>query len=150
MFLHTELETLLPYFDKLTAETKPLWGSMTAQRMVEHLTDTLLIACGENPQSLVIPEDKIPGMLRFLDSDKPMAKDIQVPFALPDTLLRHEELELAVDEYVDIYLQFEELYESNPELTHIHPYYGPLNHAQWTRLHSKHVTHHFTQFGLVE
>jgi len=108
MFLHTELETLLPYFDKLTAETKPLWGSMTAQRMVEHLTDTLLIACGENPQSLVIPEDKIPGMLRFLDSDKPMAKE-----------------------------------------THVHPYYGPLNHDQWTRLHSKHVTHHFTQFELI-
>jgi hypothetical protein len=127
MFLQTELETLLPYFDKLTAETKPLWGSMTAQRMVEHLTDTLLIACGENTQSLVIP----------------------VPFALPDTPLRHEELELAVDEYVDIYLQFEELYESNPELRNVHPYYGPLNHAQWTRLHSKHVTHHFTQFGLI-
>jgi len=117
MFLNTELDTLLPYFGKLTSESKPLWGKMSAQRMVEHLTDTLLIACGKNPQFILIPEDKIPGMLRFLETDKPMAKDILVPFALPDT--------------------------------QIHPYYGPLNHTQWIRLHSKHITHHFTQFELL-
>jgi len=149
MFLNTELDTLLPYFGKLTSESKPLWGKMSAQRMVEHLTDTLLIACGKNPQFILIPEDKIPGMLRFLETDKPMAKDILVPFALPDTPLRNETLELAVKEYLDIYLQFKELYESTPGLTQIHPYYGPLNHTQWTRLHSKHITHHFTQFQLL-
>ena len=149
MFLHTELETLLPYFDKLTAETKPLWGSMSAQRMVEHLTDTLLIACGENPQSLLIDEEKLPSMLRFLESDKPMAKEIQVPFASADMPLRHEEIELAIDEYIDVYLTFEELYENNPELTNVHPYYGSLNYAQWKRLHAKHLTHHFQQFGLL-
>ena len=149
MFLDIELEVLLPYFEKLTENTQPLWGAMSAQRMVEHLTDTLRIACGENPQNLVIEEEKLPTMLRFLESDKPMAKEIQVPFALPNTPLRNEELELAVDEYVDVWLQFEDVYASNPELTHVHPYYGALNESQWRRLHSKHVTHHFTQFGLI-
>jgi hypothetical protein len=149
MFVDTELEVVLPILDKLTESTPALWGKMSAQRMVEHLVDVLRIATGENPQGLLIDEEKLPSMLRFLESDKPMAKEIQVPFATADMPLRHEEIELAIDEYIDVYLAFEELYESNPELTNVHPYYGPLNYEQWKRLHAKHLTHHFQQFGLI-
>ena len=149
MFVDTELEVVLPIFDKLRETTPALWGSMSSQRMVEHLVDVIRIAIGENPQPLLIDEEKLPSMLRFLESDKPMAKEIQVPFATADMSLRHEEIELAIDEYIDVYLTFEELYENNPDLTHIHPYYGPLNYAQWKRLHAKHLTHHFNQFGLI-
>ena len=149
MFVDTELEVVLPIFDKLTETTPALWGTMTSQRMVEHLVDVIRIATGENPQALLINEEKLPSMLRFLESDKPMAKEIQVPFATADMPLRHEEIELAIDEYIDVYLTFEELYENNPELTNVHPYYGSLNYAQWKRLHAKHLTHHFQQFGLL-
>lgn len=149
MFVDTELEVVLPIFDKLTESTPALWGTMSAQRMVEHLVDVIRIATGENPQALLIDEEKLPSMLRFLESDKPMAREIQVPFATSEMPLRHEEIELAIDEYIDAYLAFEELYESNPELTHVHPYYGPLNFDQWKRLHAKHLTHHFNQFGLI-
>ncbi|MCE3297094.1 MAG: hypothetical protein K0R65_2808 [Crocinitomicaceae bacterium] len=148
-FIEPNLENILPYLEKLTPETKALWGSMSAQRMVEHLTDTLRIATGENPQKMEIPEDRIERMLGFLDSDKPMAQNIEVPFATTDMELRHEELELAVDEFVDAWLHFEELYEENPDHKEAHPYYGPLNYDQWQRLNSKHLTHHFTQFGLI-
>lgn len=149
MFVDTELEVVLPILDKLTESTPALWGTMSSQRMVEHLVDVIRIATGENPQALLIDEEKLPSMLRFLESDKPMAKEIQVPFATADMPLRHEEIELAIDEYIDVYLAFEELYESNPELTNVHPYYGPLSFEQWKRLHAKHLTHHFQQFGLI-
>ena len=149
MFVATELEVVLPIFDKLTATTPALWGMMSSQRMVEHLVDVIRIATGENTQGLLIDEEKLPSMLRFLESDKPMAKEIQVPFATADMPLRHEEIELAIDEYIDVYLTFEELYENNPDLTNVHPYYGPLNFDQWKRLHAKHLTHHFNQFGLI-
>jgi hypothetical protein len=149
MFVDTELEVVLPIFDKLTETTPPLWGTMSSQRMVEHLVDVIRIATGENPQALLIDVEKLPSMLRFLASDKPMARDIQVPFATSEMPLRHEEIELAIDEYIDVYLAFEELYESNPELTNVHPFYGPLNFEQWKRLHAKHLTHHFNQFGLI-
>lgn len=148
-FIQTDLETILSYLNALTPDSKAQWGTMNAQRMVEHLTDTLRIATGKNPQSLLVPEDKLDKMLAFLDSDKPMAKEIQVPFATPEMKLRHEEIELAIDEFVEEWLEFEELYESNPECREVHPYYGPLNKAQWERLHAKHLTHHFEQFGLI-
>jgi hypothetical protein len=148
-FIETDLETILTLLNKLTPDTKPQWGSMTAQRMVEHLTDTIQIATGKNPQELLVPEDRLPKMLLFLESDKPMAQNIEVPFALPETSVRNEELELAIDEFVEEYLEFMEMYENDDTLAHIHPYYGPLKYEQWQRLHQKHLSHHFHQFGLI-
>lgn len=148
-FIETDLETILNYLNKLTPEARPAWGTMSAQRMVEHLTDTIRIATGKNPQELLIPEDRIPRMLQFLDSEKPMAKDIQVPFATSEMSLRNEELELAVDEFVEEFLEFQELYEGNPGHTELHPYYGHLNYEQWLRLHQKHLSHHLKQFDLL-
>lgn len=149
MFIETDLESVLSHLNKLTAETKPSWGKMSAQRMVEHLTDTLRIATGENPQELIIPEDKVERMVAFLYTDKPMAQNMEVPFAKEGTPLRNEELELAIDEFVDVYLEFQELFAQNPELKTVHAYYGPLNYEQWDLLNKKHLTHHFTQFGIL-
>ncbi len=148
-FIEPNLETILPILEKLTQDKKPLWGKMSAQRMVEHLTDTLKIATGEGPQELVIEEDKITRMLAFLDSDKEMAQNITVPFADENEVLRHEEIELAIDEFIETFLYFEEIYEINSELTEIHPFYGPLNFEQWQKLNAKHLTHHFKQFELL-
>lgn len=152
MFIASDLETLLSHLNRLTPDMQPQWGYMSAQRMVEHLTDTLRIATGKNPQKLEIPEDRIGRMQEFLASDKPMAHNISVPFATPEMNadLRNEELELAIDEFVDEWLFFEELFEQHPEKTALHPYYGELNYEQWVRLSQKHHTHHFTQFGLIE
>ncbi|WP_343748352.1 DUF1569 domain-containing protein [Fluviicola sp.] len=149
MFIETDLESVLAHLNKLTPETTPEWGKMSAQRMVEHLTDTIRIATGEAPQELIIPEDKIERMVAFLYSDKPMARNIEVPFAKADTPLRNEELELAVDEFVEAYLEFQELFAANPDLKTVHAFYGPLNYEQWDLLNKKHLTHHFTQFGIL-
>ena len=149
MFIETDLETVLSHLNKLTPEKKPAWGKMSAQRMVEHLTDTLRIATGENPQELIIPEEKVERMVAFLYTDRPMAQNIEVPFARENTPLRNEELELAIDEFVDVYLEFQELFAGNPELKTVHAYYGPLNYEQWDLLNKKHLTHHFTQFGIL-
>lgn len=139
----------MTHLNKLTPDAKPAWGKMSAQRMVEHLTDTIRIATGENPQELLIPEEKIERMVAFLYNDKPMAQNMEVPFAKEGTPLRNEELELAIDEFVDVYLEFQELFAQNPELKTTHAFYGPLAYEQWDLLNKKHLTHHFTQFGIL-
>lgn len=148
-FISTNLETLLPLFEKLKADQMPLWGTMKAQRMIEHLSDTLKIAVGEVVYPLEMPEDKLESMVAFIKSDKPMARNSKVCFAPDNAPLRHEEMELAIDEYVERWIDLEAYYSINPKLTNSHPYYGPLNSEQWNRLHSKHLTHHLEQFGLI-
>jgi hypothetical protein len=143
------LENILKTLDKLKVDKKPLWGSMSAQRMVEHLTDTIRIANGKNPQSLAIPEEKIEKMQGFLETDKPMARNIEVPFAGKNIPLRNDELETAIDEFAEEWLDFEFVFESTENHLALHPFYGNLNYRQWLLLNDKHLNHHFEQFGLI-
>ncbi len=143
--LENTIETLM----KLKPNTKPQWGSMSAQRMVEHLTDTIRVATGKNPQPLLIPEDKIEKMQGFLETDKSMARNVEVPFAPKNVALRNEDTELAIDEFVEEWILFEDLYNTNPALRTNHSFYGELNFQQWQKLNDKHLNHHFEQFGLI-
>jgi hypothetical protein len=150
MFIAPTLESVLPLLEKLDQHTTPLWGSLTAQGMIEHLTDSIHLANGNAPfTQLLIPEEKIESMQRFLSSDKEMMRNIEVPFAPKNRVIRHEEIDLAIDELVDAWMQFEEHFEENPTKTENHPFYGQLNYEQWLLLHKKHLTHHFKQFGLI-
>lgn len=147
-FIEPNIEIILTHLNQLNASKKPLWGTMNAQRMVEHLTDLLLISI-DNKLNLLIKEEEIPKMQHLLESDRTMPKELEVPFADKNTPLRNDELDLAIDEMVETFLLFEEFFEKNPSTRTLHPYYGKLNFSQWKRLHSKHITHHFEQFGLI-
>jgi hypothetical protein len=65
-FIEPNLEVILQHLEKLSADTTHLWGEMSAQRMVEHLSDSLQMAVGKNTFPLEIPEDRIPRMKEFL------------------------------------------------------------------------------------
>ncbi len=144
-----DLEAMLAQLSTLQAHTSPSWGQMIPQRMVEHLADALYMSIGQGDYTLEVPEERIERMQAWLESDKPMAKDVQVSFATPNTPLRNDELETAIDEFTDAYLSFLEHYEENENATALHPFYGQLNYAQWQQLHTKHFAHHFEQFGLI-
>jgi hypothetical protein len=144
-----DLEAMLAQLSTLEAHTSPSWGQMSPQRMVEHLADALYMSMGQGDHTLEVPEERIERMQAWLESDKPMAKDVQVSFATPNTPLRNDELETAIDEFTDAFLSFLEYYEGNEQASALHPFYGQLNYAQWQRLHTKHFAHHFEQFGLI-
>lgn len=148
-FIELDITELIPLLDKLDPNTKPLWGNMSAQRMIEHLSDSIRVSSGKDFFPMEVPEDRIERMLAFLDSEKPMAKNISVSFAPADVELRNEEIELAIDEFLLEWIDFENHFAENPDTKEVHPYYGPLNYEQWLRLHAKHFTHHFEQFGLI-
>jgi hypothetical protein len=40
--------------------------------------------------------------------------------------------------------------EEKKEALPINPTFGPLNKEEWLQFHKKHLTHHFTQLGLIE
>lgn len=148
MSFDLSLESMLERLNKLKVDTPAQWGIMQAQQMVEHLSEMLRMSTGKLQLSLEIEEDRIERMQAFLRSDKPMAKNIKVAFVSEQPKLRNEELELAIDEFVDEWLFFEETYSDHPEFTALHPYYGELNEELWRLLHAKHFAHHFEQFGI--
>jgi len=149
-FIETDLSTFLEVFKKLEATTKPIWGNMSSQRMVEHLTDGINMSRGLGNHQLAVPAEKAEQLKQFLYTDKQMAQNIQVPFAMPDTTLRNADLEDAIDEFTITWVDYEEEKEIEPEKLAIHPFYGNLTREEWLKVHAKHFTHHFKQFGLME
>ena len=148
MFIEPNIEVILSLLSKLEDGSKHLWGEMSAQRMVEHLADALKVSNGKLKVEMAVSEDKLDSMVSFLLSYKPMAKNIEVSFAGKNVPLRHEEMDLAIDEVVEEWIDFDELFSSQDGLKISHPYYGTLDFEQWLRLHAKHFTHHFEQFGV--
>ncbi len=149
-FVSLELEDLLNALNKLEQETKPNWGNMSAQQMVEHLNESIQMSMNPNHGiPLQITPDKIDGMQQFLASDKPIIQNFKAIFAPENPPLKYEEIELAIDDFVDIWLTFEDYSNENPDAIVLHPYYGDLTIAQWKRMHQKHFSHHFTQFGIL-
>ena len=148
-FVQADLCAFLEILENLDEKKSASWGKMTPQRMIEHLCDCIYMSCGIGNHEVLIPEEKIKGMQAFLISDKEMPQNIQVPFAKENTPLRNTDIELALDEFTMAWVDFEEIYSEDSKKTALHPYYGNLNYEQWLLLHSKHFTHHFTQFGLV-
>ena len=148
-FVQADLCAFLEILENLDEKKSASWGKMTPQSMIEHLSDCIYMSCGIGNHELLIPEEKIKGMQAFLISDKEMPQNIQVPFAKENTPLRNTDIEIAIDEFTMAWVDFEEMYSEDQKKTALHPYYGNLNYEQWLLLHSKHFTHHFTQFGLM-
>ena len=141
---------MLAVLNGLTPNQKPLWGKMKAQEMVEHLSDMLMMSRGTGNFTIDVDAETIARRQQFLSSDKEMAKNIAVPFTKEIIELRHDELELALDEFAEEWINFTEYYENNPSASVIHPYYGDLDFNLWLKMHDKHFMHHFKQFGLIE
>lgn len=148
-FIEADLAVYVQLLQKLSPETPALWGNMSAQRMVEHLTDSINMARGIGEYKLEVPEETALKLKQFIYTDKPMAHNIQVTFATPETQLRNADLDDAVDEFTLTWVDFMDEAEEMPNLETLHPYYGMLNREDWLKLHAKHFTHHIQQFGLA-
>jgi oxepin-CoA hydrolase/3-oxo-5,6-dehydrosuberyl-CoA semialdehyde dehydrogenase len=48
---------------------------------------------------------------------------------------------------VDNYYNY---FNENPDAVLMNPTFGELNKDEWEQFHKKHLTHHLTQFGLIE
>ena len=147
-FLSPDLATFLGKLKHLSSDSKPEWGSMNAQQMIEHLSNSIDLSTGIIQGQLSIAEDKVERALSFLHSEKPFPRGFKVNYAPENPPLRNENLDAAIDKLAMKWVAFEEYFISQPEARNIHPVYGNLDHEGWLRVHSKHFTHHFTQFNL--
>lgn len=147
-FIEPKLNSVLEKIDHLDEKMQPIWGQMSAQRMIEHLSDTLLLSYTDHKFPQVIPEEKVHKAQRFIFSDLPMPKNFEVPFASNDIPLRNSNFINAIEEFKDCWIEFEEYFKTHTEKKTLHPNFGYLSYDQWLRIHSKHVTHHLNQFGI--
>ena len=138
---------------KLTLESKPAWGIMTPQHMVEHLEYTYKIASGELQDfDISTPEKYLEKLQDSLYNYEKFPANSNFPHLKKDTLgsLIHPDLETAVAKFLqqrDRYLDF---FTQNPDAVLKNLVFGELNKYQWYLLERKHLNHHFEQFNLLD
>ncbi len=141
---------LVPLLRQIPTETRPAWGKMTFQQMIEHYTDSVRIASGKiTVPEVVTPEDQLPKYQQFLMSDKPFRENTLNPL-MPATPapVRNKSVEDALVELQSEIDRFFSAFEANEHLITLNPFFGELNYQMNVQLLHKHAIHHLRQFGV--
>jgi len=132
----------------LQPDTPPLWGSFSAQHMVEHLVEQVEYTNGKKTGTCErSPEDAARSKQRGIYTDSPIPKNIVLN--PPPVGFRYPDMTTAIGQLMQELKDFD-VYFQTPGATSIHGGFGPLTGPEWRIWHSKHFTHHFRQFGLLQ
>ena len=142
--------TVLSALDKLKADSKARWGTMTAKQMLIHLIQSSKMMHLENTK-LVIKEKYIEKAIAFLYTDKPISRGIEIPkdigYNFDDGIA--EDIKVTKEDLINSTNTMLSFLSENTDFKAIHPFFGELNTQQWLLFHKKHFTHHLSQFGLM-
>jgi hypothetical protein len=125
------------------ADRAPLWGDMTAPRMVAHLADAMRMALGD----LHVPQKRMP--LRYPPLKQLVLYVVPFPRGAPTA---RELIDRAPGDIDAERRAIDGLLERLGARTRdapapAHPIFGPLTVRQWGVLGYKHTDHHLRQFG---
>ncbi len=147
-FLKEQVPVLI---DTLQNEALPKWGKMTAHHMVEHMSMSFILANGKiKVQEFITDVERLPAMKRFILGDSPFKENTKSP-VLSDELsaLRYGNLDEARFIFKRELQNIFNAYETDEYLVLRNPLFGDLNYQEQIGLITKHVKHHFNQFGLL-
>lgn len=141
-------ETFAKRLESLTENTPRQWGTMNATQMLAHLNEAFRIALGMKPardlSTWFSRNIMFYAGVYMLPS---FPKDLKGP--------REQDIIRSKIEIKDFYtelafmLKFMEILAEREDgkLKH-HPMFGALNKKQWADLFTRHIDHHFKQFGV--
>ncbi|MBT8308869.1 MAG: phenylacetic acid degradation bifunctional protein PaaZ, partial [Flavobacteriaceae bacterium] len=151
-FVEMTNEKIEECLSKLTKETKPKWGSMSAQHMIEHLEFNYRIASGEIQNFEIKTAERILEKVHnTLYNYEKMPHDHMYPLAEESKIheLKYTSIEDALEKMKAARIAYLEFFEVNPEAKINNAVFGEMNRYEWYLLERKHLNHHFEQFGLI-
>ncbi|MCB0464350.1 MAG: phenylacetic acid degradation bifunctional protein PaaZ [Aequorivita sp.] len=151
-FIEMTDEKVEELLNKLTEETKPKWGIMTPQHMLEHLEYTYKIGSGKIQDFEVATPEKILEKVHasLYNYDK-FPRNTNFPLLEKDTLdsLKHPDLATAKEKFLEEREAYKNYFKENPDAKLNNLVFGEMNRYEWYLLERKHLNHHFEQFGLI-
>lgn len=140
-------EVVIKRIDKLTSNSQPLWGKMSAPQMLAH--------CCVSYEYVFDNKHKTPGkfmkfMLKMFVKNKVVS---EVPYpknstTAPDFIIKGDrDFELEKSRLKEYIHRTQELGAGFFEGRESHSF-GKLDIQQWNNMFYKHLDHHLTQFGV--
>lgn len=152
-FAPINAETIKAYLSNLKEDSKPVWGNMSPQQMLEHLEMSLLIASGEIQDfEFSTPEKIMEKVHDSLYNHKPMPREYGAPEFVEKEIgkTKYADFHTAKEALLKAYEKFENFFAENPGITTKNVVFGDLTKFEWDLFHTKHMNHHFEQFGLIK
>lgn len=145
-FIRTKFISLL---QKLKNDEPARWGKMNVQQMIEHFTDSMMVASGKIKLATITPADKLPRIREFMFSEKPFKENTKNP-VLPEepAPLKKHTKEAAIGKLQEELIYFFEAFERDPGYKTTNPIFGELDFDANIQLLYKHALHHLKQFGV--
>ena len=151
-FVEMTDEKIEECLNNLKPETKPKWGIMTPQHMVEHLEYTYKIASGQIQDfEVATPEKILEKVHNSLYNYDKFPLNTNFPLLEKNTLntLKYDDLETAKEKFLQSREAYKTYFKENPETKLKNIVFGELNKYESYLLERKHLNHHFEQFGLI-
>ena len=140
----------VPLLQNIDSTSKPLWGKMNAQQMMEHVAGFFKLSTDKLHIPLVTAPEQLPKFKAFLLSEKEFRENTKAPVLPEDPLpAKTKDIVEARTELEQEVSDFFEFFRNDPDKKTLHPVFGDLNFSEWVLLHYKHVKHHMKQFGVT-
>jgi Protein of unknown function (DUF1569) len=142
----TDYQAMLQRLEKLSPDSQALWGKMNPAQMLEHCHRAALVAFGEQELKINFLMRLLGKMLKnkFINTDAPLQKN--APTAKEFVISTPQDFEQAKQKLTATFARFAQGPESIKQFNH--PFWGKLSLEEWDRLMTKHLNHHFEQFGI--
>lgn len=140
----------VPLLKQIPSDTKPNWGKMTLQQMIEHFSDSVRIASGKTVYTdFVFPPEQLQKVRDFMLSERPFKENTMNPLMpeVPAPVINIS-TEAALNELNKELEYFFTVFEKNDLQVTRSPFFGDLNFEQNVHLLHKHALHHLRQFGV--
>ena len=131
--------------ERLTPDTRPQWGKMTASQMVAHLNDAMRRAIGELPCA---PKN-VP--IRFFPLKQLLIYALPWPKGAPtapELLARGDAAQFEQEKAAFPQVVGRLAAKPASDRWPAHPAFGPLTYRAWGVLKYRHADHHLRQFGV--
>jgi hypothetical protein len=137
-------EELIVRINKLTPQSKPLWGKMNVSQMLAHVQVPVGVGLGTNklPRTFI---GRIFGPMakKILYNDKPFKRHLPTDKSFV-MVSQEKDFEKEKQSLVTSIQNFKEENIVNEP----HPFFGKLTKEQWSKGTWKHLDHHLQQFGV--
>lgn len=130
-------------FNKLTADSQPVWGKMSVAQMAAHCQRPLLVSFGELNLKRSFLGLLLGGLVKkSLMKDKPMGTNLPTH---PKFLVKDDR---NFQQERDALLAMITRFSSQTLTKEPHPIFGKMTEHEWDVLQWKHLDHHLRQFGV--
>jgi hypothetical protein len=135
---------------QIPSDTKPAWGKMSLQQMIEHFTDAVRTASGKLlTKKIFTKEEDLPKMQAFIKRDKPFRENTANPL-MPEVPapVRNGSIATAITKLQGELDYFFDVFSANGHMYTTNPFFGNLDYELNLLLLYKHAVHHLRQFGV--